>query len=104
MHFSKAVAVCEYMSNESDHWSEKLLDFQQLRNLMGDQDHHRLAAEKRRQRRSSSSGGSRNDSGEEGEYAWLIRQLDLTQAEAKSLHLATVEDIRQSVVCIQSRI
>ncbi len=73
---------------------------------MGDQDHHRLdslAAEKRRQRRSS-SGGSSYDSGEEGEYAWLIRQLDLTQAEAKSLHLATVEDIRQSVVCIQSRI
>ncbi len=72
---------------------------------MGDQDHLRLAAEKRRQRRSSSSGGSSNDSGgEEGEYAWLIRQLVLTQAEAKSLHLATVEDIRQSVVCAQSRI
>jgi hypothetical protein len=70
---------------------------------MGDQDHLRLAAEKRRQRRSSSSGGSSNDRGEEeGEYAWLIRQLDLTQAEAKSLHLATVEDIRQGVV--QSRI
>jgi hypothetical protein len=66
---------------------------------MGDQDHLRLAAEKRRQRRSSSSGGSSNDSGEEGKYAWLIRQLDLTPAEAKSLHLATVEDIRQSVVC-----
>jgi hypothetical protein len=43
-----------------------------------------------RQRRSSGNEGAPAD-----EFSWLLRQLELSDDEAKKLHLASVEDIRR---------
>ena len=63
-----------------------------LRQLVGQQRLENIG-QARRQRRSSGDEEGTDTRGDE--FAWLLRQLELTEAEAKSLHLATVEDIRR---------
>jgi hypothetical protein len=62
-----------------------------LRPLLGQERLANITHAQKRQRRSS--GGDDNGTGDE--FSWLLSQLDLSDDEAKKLHLASVEDIRR---------